>query len=193
MLYGSARVLLRRLFEMLMISKYIDYNLDQLERWEKGEIQMKIVWNYLETVFSKQDLKYFKSLYKGLSKCVHATPYAQQPIFLVKINEEIKEELEITIKRYKGNIMYTLDLTIILIGMYMHVLNRFHNTCRRWYLGYYYDPFGWEKDIKVKKKEIRQLMSKYLDIMKEGVSGRKLAENFRKLIFIFRKDWSKGP
>ena len=106
--YGSARVLLRQMFEMLMIAKCSEFDKEVREKFVKEEAQMKDVWEFLKKNQKKDALKELKEKYKELCKYTHATPASQQPLRLPSSYD--KKAVEAEFGKWIDKTNFTLEI-----------------------------------------------------------------------------------
>ena len=118
--YGSARVLLRQSFEMLMIAKYTEYDLKARIAWQnKDEIRMGNILSFIRD--NGKETNKLQEIWKELCKYTHGTSSAQEFIRLVyvedkeKLIEEIEKIHQIT--EFSPNLSYTFDLFFVSLNM----------------------------------------------------------------------------
>lgn len=198
-LYGSARVLLRQFLEMLLISKYSEYDKSLIELWESqtenssSSLRISIGLHVFKKLKQKKiDISELEKTWKQLCQFTHATRYAQQMLRVPIVNNSsYKEEITKWIKetRLIPNLHYTLDLFFMLLCMNCHLLiGHLGKKAYRWYLGYIRDPLNsFEKEQKL-KNEIKILFKKYFEINKEYRGINKI---LKKNIFQYRQKWER--
>lgn len=195
-LYGSARVLLRQFLEMLLISKYSEYDKSLIELWElqtenSSSQRIKIqnhVFNKLEK--KEIDISELKNTWRQLCQFTHATRYAQQIIRapVVKDSPNVKEIVKWREGTYLiPNIHHTLDHFFMLLCMNYHLLiGHLGKKAYRWYFGYARDPTGSFEKEKMLKTRTKILIKKYFEINKKYKGINKL---LKKNIFQYRQKW----
>jgi len=198
--YGSARVLLKQSFEMLMIAKCSEYNKNLREKWVKGEAQMKHVWNFLNNKEKKNILSNLRDLYKKLCKYTHSTPLSQQPLRLPRnllsspdINKnDVREELTKWIEKteFIQHMQYTLDLFFVILNMLFHFNNIFHGKVRRFDFGYYKDRLGHYIKIRKIKDQFKELKAQYFQVLRSKGIERDVIKRWKKIIRYYTLNWN---
>lgn len=189
--YGSARILLRQCFEMLIIAKYSEYNKKIIKKWKNAN-RDRIIMRDILNELNKADLS---AMWGDLCKFVHATPYAQQfPLFIGLANEDKipKKEFKEWIKEgdFILNMFHTLDLFFIILNMLFHLDLKMDKKTGRFYLGYPKDPCGDYFKIRNIKARFRGLAKEYFKEM-EKYAKKNGIKKIKNTIYEYRLDWKK--
>jgi len=175
--YGSARVLLRQSFEMLVLGKYCELYANERKSWKMGEASTAgRILNELKSKNKKVD-ELINLWKKELCKFTHATPFAQQPPRFV-INTE-----------FISDIKYTIDLFFIHLILLFHLNNIMHNKTRRFWFGYYKDEFGHYKNIKKLKNTFSKKKKEYFELMRTNGVKNSAIKRWKRIIYQYRLDW----
>ena len=185
--YGSARVLLRQYFEYLIMSKFSEFDNDNiLEKWQtKSNDSTKFNINLSHDILNKltgKNISEIRKMWKILSDVTHPTKYAQQVPFVLTSGNSIS-----WIKENFLNMHFTFDLFFMLLCMNYHLLiSNWGRKSRRWYMGYEKDPFGhWKIEMKI-KEEIKSTTKEYYENNKECPIANK---NIKKVILQYKQNW----
>ena len=185
--YGSARVLLRQYFEYLIMSKFSEFDNDNiLEKWQtKSNDSTKFNINLSHDILNKltgKNISEIRKMWKILSDATHPTKYAQQVPFVLTSGNSIS-----WIKENFLNMHFTFDLFFMLLCMNYHLLiSNWGRKSRRWYMGYEKDPFGhWKIEMKI-KEEIKSTTKEYYENNKEYPIANK---NIKKVILQYKQNW----
>lgn len=164
--YGSSRMILRNIYEFLLISKYIGISNDSelYQLWENGQnISVQ------KAVFKKIDLKdkeVLKAFWSDLCKYSHSMIYSQQ--------------IEILLS--KGS-LYQIKLTIIYLRILLecnyHLLNNYSLTSS---IKYYANTYGDLSGVSELKSNAKKLLSSNRD---------KLDAYPKKIINSYKSKWNK--
>lgn len=163
-LYGSARILLRHIFEFLIIGKYVSLTNDIkfIEHWlQDGQI------NINKQIFRKiksPDTKSLENFYSLLCTYTHATSSSQQVGIKIENNE--------------NQIYETLLFILILLECNYHLLNSHFIDSQM----SYYANTRFKADIKTKKDELK---FHFQTIKKEF-----LKKDALKLISSYQRKWT---
>ncbi len=189
--YGSARLLLRQGLEMLIISKYAEFDSKTMEKWKKrefgkdkvNETRLGEILNELHSKGSK--VVELRKFWAHLSTYAHASRYSQQSIgtFIYDDKPSIEE-----FTTYFNEMHHTLDLAYALVVMENHLANKMSEKARRFYFGYEQDPFGDYQEVKKLKNKIKILISEYYNKSKKRKCDIHL---FRPLIREYKSNWGK--
>jgi|WetSurMetagenome_2_1015567.scaffolds.fasta_scaffold165391_2 hypothetical protein len=190
--YGSARVLLRQSFEMLIAAKYYENNIDRQE-WSDSYTKMGKIINHLKS--KKKRIDSLELTYGELCKFTHATPYAQQLFRLPQLDSinQGSKEYEGAIDVYNDfyiNMNYTYDLFFVNLCMLFHLNNRCHRRTRDFYMGYYKDALCSNGSIKELKQDFKNLKSQYYGTMKKRSVKYTAVKKWRSVIRQYTLSWS---
>lgn len=148
---GSSRILLRYVYEFLVIGKYtvISKNHILAERWEDGE-EIRMERDIFRNIqYPKSE--YLKRLWKNLCKLAHGTVYSQQESFDIN---DIRQELS-----------YDFIVVAMLLEMNYHYLNSYLVTPKLRYYVQLYNKVGYKKMIRERQKA-KQIMKFFRTYMK---------------------------
>lgn len=185
--YGSVRVLLRQYFEYLIVSKFSEFDDDNiLKKWQaKSNDNTKFNINLSHDILNKltgKNISEIRKMWKILSDASHPTKYAQQVPFVLTSENSVS-----WIKENFLNMHYTFDLYFMLVCMNYHLLiSNWGRKSRRWYMGYDKDPVGdWKIEAKI-KEEIKSTTKEYYENNKEYPVANK---NIKKVISQYKQNW----
>jgi hypothetical protein len=145
--YGSARIILRQIFEFLIIGKYSSISEDSgfTKHWIQGG-QINIGRQILNKL-KKPNTAEFNALYEALCNYNHATPYAQQ--------------IGLSFERNQSEIQLNLVVILALLECNYHLLNTHYIDSTMRYYGLAYQG----EEVKNNKKKLKELFAsnrKYL-------------------------------
>ena len=169
-LFGSARIVLRNIYEFLLIGKYAAISEDNkfIDKWIEGkdvslkrEVFCKIITPKSEEI---------KKLWKLLCKYTHSTIYAQQ--------------IDFDANGYFNEIKFNLIIMKTLLEMNFHLMNSYYiNSSLRYYTQesdiYPVNEFN-EIPVKEKKKLLKLLFKK---------TKSKMEREPRKVIYDYKLKW----
>ncbi len=169
-LFGSARIVLRNIYEFLLIGKYSAISEDNkfIDKWTEGKdvsLQREVFSNIISP-----KLVEIKELWKLLCKFTHSTIYAQQ--------------IDFNANRFFKDIKFNLILLKVLLEMNFHLLNSYYiNSSLRYYTQesniYPVNEFN-KIPIKEKKKLLKLLFKK---------TKSKMEREPRKVIYDYKLKW----
>lgn len=162
-LYGPSRMILRHVFEGLVIAKFCALNRDRgvFERWEKGEYVplTNDVLNKIKT----PDPDPFRKLWKILCAFTHATVHSQQPILDAKKNLD--------------EILLTFHITRALLECNYHLLTQHFVTSS---MKHFEKHYGEGHKVPMMKAELRRHFAR---------SRKHMFPPFAKLVLTYRRTW----
>jgi len=170
-LVGSARIIMRNVFEFLLIAKYASISNDStfITKWENGEEISLSRQIFRNITYPKSDE--IKRFWNMLCRYTHGTVYSQQ--------------IEIDSKDIKNDIKLNLLFIRMLLEMNYHVLNsHFTNDSISYYTNFYITNYSGEdskiKVFKLYKDELRTLFKESKSTMEKEP---------RKVIYDFKLKW----
>ena len=143
-LFGSSRIIMRYIFEYLMIAKYcsISKDINLIKNWENG-LQISMSSNIFKKINKPETIE-LEVFWGTLCKYTHATIYSQQ----------IGVELE----RNQDEILPNFVILAMLLEMNYHLVNsHLINNSMKYYFNDYSDDKTKEK-LKELKQEMRDLL-----------------------------------
>lgn len=165
-LYGSSRIIMRHIYEYLMIAKYCSVSKDMglYNKWDSGhDVSLrKHIFKHLKAPSTQE----FEILWDLLCKFTHASKYSQQIVLDIK---EFEDELRVN-----------HSLVLAFIEMSYHLLNShmINNS-----MLYYMRSFGDQDEndyFKDLKKQMRELIK---------ISRKTLSKDTKKLIYEYKLKW----
>lgn len=166
-LVGSARVIMRNIYEFLIIAKYasLSNNKSFISKWKNGDdisIQREI---FQKVIHPNSDE--MKTFWKLMCQYTHSTVYSQQ--------------IDINCKNYIRDVELNFIYLRMLLEMNYHVLNTyFINQSIAYYAKTYEKNFGDNKGFKSYKDELKQRFKN---------SRAKMEKEPRKVLFDFKLKW----
>jgi hypothetical protein len=164
-LYGSARIILRYIFEFLIVSKYVavSNDIELYERWNQGET----IWMSKDVLkkISKPDMNEIRRLWETLCGFAHTSIQSQQSG--IKYEDVNKDDIEL-------NYVFIW----MLMEMSYHLLNRHILNSR---LRYYLNEYGDSYEITCIQDYIREAF-KY--------TKKKMSKESRSIIRNYKSNWT---
>lgn len=166
-LFGSARIIMRHIFEYLMIAKFCSLSKDILlyKKWECGK-DISLRKEVLKRI-NKPSTEEFSIIWDLLCEFTHASKYSQQIV--------------LDIKEFEKELSFNHALTLAFIEMSYHLLHSHVINSSMLYYNNYYSDEDEIKLFKALKKEMTEL---------KKLSKSSLSKDTRKLIYDYKLKWS---
>ncbi|MFA5125956.1 MAG: hypothetical protein WC462_03055 [archaeon] len=200
--YGSARVILRQNFEMLVVAKASEENKKYKKKWLNKRKTSDLTYNItLGDVFSqmgdnRKQTQNLEAHWKDLCDMSHATAFAQQMLIIPDLEGlrggSRKKEFYhwVNSSKFIPEMAMTLDFAFLNFLFFRHLVNLQHKKARGWYMGYVNDPFYSEDRIKELKNRYDFLCKEYLvKIDKLHHNNKTIQKSIKKKVKEFRQSW----
>lgn len=210
--YGSARVLARQLFEMMLTAKLAQLEPEVRERWaarREGagpKAQVGISREILNRYWPRRpgdEPSPLHGLWARLNEFTHHTPFAQQP-FLLPPPERIDartgdfdaaspptQEEQRAFHELGARTEFTTDLLFALLAMGTHLLAPHYRAATRSALRAYGEATGLGPEEARLRKELRAATREYLARL--DADPRALGSPWRMVVRQFASDWRRAP